>query len=99
LEEFGLPELTSEQIERICEIADETAREFIQSRIYKKGFDLDLTIEVLGTKTIEVKVELRIDLSPLLRNHDVKELTEETTAQVFLAIENYLKGLPCKSKK
>ena len=99
MEEIGIPELTSEQLERLCEIADDTARGFILSRISQKGFELEATIDVVGSKPIEVRIDLEVDLSPLIKDYDARKLVDEATAQVFIAIERYLSGLQCKPEK
>ena len=95
-----IPELTDEQIEEMCEIAEKAAREYILSKIpLKKISDFDITVETEGLKPLNVSVEVNLELSPLMRSYDAKKLTEEAVKKAFEAIDEYLKGLSCKSKR
>jgi len=99
LEEIGIPELTSEQVEKLCEIGEKTARDYISSRISTRRISaLDITIDVEGNKPITVNVDIEIVLSPLMKDYDAKGLVNEAKRKAFNAIEEYLRGLACKPK-
>ena len=99
LEEIGIPELTSKQVEELCEIGEKAARDYISSRISARRISsLDITIDVEGAKPITVNVDIEIVLSSLMKNYDVKRLVDEAKQKAFNAIEEYLRNIACKSK-
>ena len=96
----GIPKLTDEQIEEICEIAEEAARKYILSKVpLKKISDFDITVETEGLKPLNISVEINLELSPLMRDYDVNKLVEEAVKKAFEAVDNHLKGLSCRSKE
>jgi len=100
LEEIGIPKLTPEQIEELCEIAEQTARDYILSRIpLKQIFSLNITVDSEGTKPITVNVDIDLDLSPKTKGYDVKKLASEATQQAFGSIEKHLRRIACKSTR
>ena len=99
LEEIGIPELTDEQVEKICEIGEKAARDYIQSKIpARKISTLDITIDIEGAKPVTVNLEIEITLSPLMKDYDADTLVNEAKQKAFNAIEEYLRSLACKSK-
>jgi len=100
LEEIGIPELTSEHVEELCEVAEKAAREYILSKLPQHKISvLNITVETEGTKPITVNVDVEISLSPLLKNCDVEKLANEATRRAFVSVERYLRELACKSVK
>jgi hypothetical protein len=100
LEENGIPELTLEQLEELCERAEQTAREHVLSKITKnKVATLDVTIEAEGTKPLTVNVDVTVVLSPLMKDFDTEVLTKTATERAFAQIEDYLREITCKSTK
>jgi hypothetical protein len=100
LEEIRIPELTSEHVEELCEVAEKAARKHILSKIPSNRISsLDITIDTEGTKPITVNVDVGVTLSPLMENYDVRRLVNEATEEAFASIERYLRGLTCKSTK
>jgi len=100
LEEIGIPPLSSEQLEELCELAEKTARKYVFSKIpSRKITTLNVTVEVKGRRPVTVNVDVEINLSPLMRNYDVAKLAKEATEKVFISVEGYLRELACKSKK
>lgn len=98
MKEIGIPELSMEQIENICQIAEENVRNFILSKVpLRRISSFDVIIEIEGAKPIAVNVEINLELSPLMKGYDVEELVKEASRQAFLSVEKYLKGLTCKS--
>ena len=96
----GIPKLTDDQIEEICEIAEEAARKYILSKVpLKKISDFDITVETEGLKPLNISVEINLELSPLMRDYNVNKLVEEAVKKAFEAVDNHLKGLSCRSKE
>jgi len=100
LEELGIPKLTSEQVEELCQIAEEAARGYILSKVPSRRVSvLNITVDTEGTKPITVNVDVEVTLSPLMKDYNVKKLTREATKIAFASIEKYLRELACKSTK
>ncbi len=100
MEESGTPELTLEQVEELCEIAEETAREYVLSKVPPRRIStLNVTVDARETKPITVNVDVEVVLSPLMKNFDVEKLVKEATERAFASIEKYLSELTCKSTK
>ena len=96
----GIPELTLEQVAELCEGAEQAAREHVLSKISTNRIvALDVIVDAEGTKPVTVNVDVNIVLSPIMKEFDVKALTNEATKQAFFHIEEYLRELKCKSKK
>lgn len=100
MDEIGIPELTSEQLEKLCEIAEKAARQQILKEVsLQRITDLNVIVDIEGSKPVTVNVDVKIILSPLMRNYDVQRLVNEAKDRAFKAIEEYLGKLVCKSKK
>lgn len=100
LEEIGILELTSEQVEALCAIAEKAARNHVLSKVPSRRVSvLNITVDTEGFKPVTINVEVEINLSPLIKNYDVKKLANEATKQAFDAVEAYLRELACKSKR
>ena len=100
MEELGLPELTTEQIEELCSIAEEAAREHALSKVPSKRIEtLNISVEAEGTKPVTLTVDIDIALSPLMKDFDVQKLVDEAVAEAFISAKKYLRELKCHSKK
>jgi phosphoribosyl-dephospho-CoA transferase len=100
LAENGIPELTLEQVEELCERAEQAARTYVLSKVSTGRIaTLDVSVDAEGTKPVTVNVEVTVVLSPLMKDFDVEALTKEATKRAFAIIEEYLRELRCKSKK
>jgi hypothetical protein len=100
LAEIGIPELTLEQVEELCERAEQAARDYVLSKVSTRRIAvLDVSVDAEGTKPVTIDVDVTVVLSPLMKNFDVEALTQEATKQAFAIIEEYLRELKCKSKK
>lgn len=100
MEELGIPELTSEQIEKLCSIAEETARKHVLSKIPKKRIEiLNISAEAEGTKPLTLTVDMDIALSPIMKEYDAQKLIDKATKEAFTAAETYLRELKCHSQK
>ena len=90
-EELGLPELTTEQIEELCSIAEEAAREYVLSKVPSKRIEtLNISVEAEGTKPVTLTVEIDIALSPLMKDFDVQKLVDEAVKEAFASAKKYL---------
>jgi hypothetical protein len=100
LEEKGIPELALEQLEELCERAEQVARKYVLSKIPKnKVATLDVAVDTEGTKPLTVNVDVTVVLSPLMKDFDVEALTKTATERAFAQIEEYLRETTCKSTK
>ena len=100
MEEIGLPELTVEQLEELCEIGEKAARDYVLSKIPSRRIsNFDVTVTTEGNKAVNVYIDIELELSPLMKDFNVKELTNEAVQKGFAAIEEYLRGISCKFKK
>ncbi|MEM3536610.1 MAG: DUF3194 domain-containing protein [Candidatus Bathyarchaeia archaeon] len=100
MEELGIPELTSEQIEELCAVAEEAARKYVLSKVTSKRVEtLNISVEAEGSKPVNLTVDIDITLSPLMKNFDVQKLVDEAVKEAFAAAEKYLRELKCHLKK
>jgi predicted KAP-like P-loop ATPase len=92
--ELGIPELTNEQIEAVCSVAENAARKHILSKVSQKLVKkLDISVEAEGAKPVSLTVEVDLALSPETKGSDEKKLAEEAVKKAFEAIETYLRKL------
>ncbi len=95
--EIGIPKLTDDQMQRLSEIAEKTARDYILSQIPQRRIPtLDITVEIVGSKPVTISIDIDLVLSPLMKTHNSKKLVSEATEKAFEAIEQYLRELACK---
>lgn len=102
MEDIGLPELTPEQIEKLCSAAEEAARAYILSRVPPKRVEtlnISADVELEGEKPLTLTVEVELTLSPLMRDFDVKKLADEAVREAFASAEKYLRELKCRLQK
>ena len=100
MEELGLPELTTEQIEELCSIAEEAARKYTLSKVSSKRIEkLNISAEAKGTKPVKLTVEIDIALTPLMKDFDVQKLVDEAVKEAFTFAKKYLREHVCHSKK
>ena len=91
--ELGFPELSTEQIELLCQAAEDAARKSILSKVSAKDVDrLDITVEVEGTKPVNVTVEINLLLVKTM-HADAEKLVKEAIEQAHLVTENFLRKL------
>lgn len=100
MQELGLPELTTEQVEQLCTIAETAARKHVLSKVPSKRIErLDISVETEGTKPLRLTVDVEVLLSPTMKGFEVKELSEEAVRQAFASAEKYLRELACHSQR
>lgn len=100
MEDLGIPELTSEQIEALCTLAEEAARKHVLSRVSAKKVEaLNVCAEVEGTKPVRLAVDVGVELAPSVEEVKSENLVDEAVAAAFKAAERYLRELRCPSTK
>lgn len=100
MEDLDLPELTDEQIEQLCSIAEEAARKHVLSKVPSKRVEtLNVSAEVEGTKPMQLTVDVDVALSSSLKSFDVQKLSDDAVREAFASAEKYLRKLACHSQK
>jgi len=102
LEELGLPELTPEQIEELCSMVEETAREYILSKVPPKRVEtlnISADVEAENGKPLTLTVEVELVLSPIMGTFDAQRLADEAVKESFATAERYLRELKCRLQK
>lgn len=93
MDELGFPELSTEQIELLCQTAEDAARKFILSKVSIKDIDrLDIAVEVEGTKPVNVSVEINLLLVKTMHTN-ADDLVKEAIDQAHLVTETFLRKL------
>jgi hypothetical protein len=94
VEELGIPDLTTEQIEMLCATAENAARKHILSKVSSKMVEkLNISVEADGTKPVNITVEIDLQLSPKMKDFDADKLVKEAVKEAHRASENYLRKL------
>jgi GGDEF domain-containing protein len=92
--ELGFPELSTEQIELLCQTTEDAARKHIQTKVQSKNIErLDIAVEVEGTKPVNVTVEINLLLTKEAKGFDVEVLVKEAVEAAHRATENFLRKL------
>jgi hypothetical protein len=92
--DFGIPELSEEQIDAASLAAEEAARKYVFSTVKQKQVaNLDITVEAEGSKPIGFTVEVDLALETEVEGFDEKKLVAEAVKAAFAAIESYLRTL------
>jgi hypothetical protein len=92
--ELGFPELSTEQIELLCQTTEDAARKHILSKVSSKDVErLDIAVEVEGTKPVNVTVEINLLLAKETKGFDVEVLVKEAVEAAHRATENFLRKL------
>ena len=100
MEALGIPELTSEQIEELCLIAEKAAREHVLSKVPSKKIEtLDISAEAEGTRPVALRVDAAVTLSPSMKNFNAQKLVDEAVGEAFSSAEKHLRLLACHSQK
>ena len=92
--ELGIPELTTEQIELLCQTAENAARKHILAKIPNKQIErLDISVEGDGAKPVNVTVEINLVLASEVKGVDAEALVKEAVAEAHRATENFLRRI------
>jgi hypothetical protein len=83
---------TEEEVEQICDAAQEAARKHLLSKIsVKRISDLDVTIEAVGDKPLLVSIDVAIELEN--GDQNLEPLVDEATDMAFSAADAKAKEL------
>jgi len=94
VEELGLPDLTTEQIETLCSTAENAARKYVLSKMPLKMVEkLNISVEAEGAKPVNVAVEIDLALSAKMKDFDAEALVNEAVKEALAASESYLRKL------
>ena len=94
MDTLGFPELSTEQIELLCQQTEDAARKYILGKVSGKDVErLDIAVEVEGTKPVNVTVEINLLLSRDLKGADAEELVKEAIAEAHKATETFLRKI------
>ena len=100
MEVLGLPDLTREQVEKVCLVAEEAARKHVLAKVPSKKVDaLNVSAEAEGTKPLRLIIDIDVQLSSSMKGFDVQQLCDNAVKQAFAAAKEYLEGLVCHSPK
>ena len=92
--ELGIQDLTDEQIEELCDIAENAARKHVFSKINKKFIDtLNISVEAEGTEPLNVTIEVDLEPSKKTQVLDSNTIVNESIDSAFKATEEYLRRL------
>jgi hypothetical protein len=94
VEELGLPDLTNAQIEILCAKAETSERKRILSKLPLKMVDkLNISMEAIGEKPVNITVEIDLALSPKMKDFDAEALVNDAVNEALAASESYLRKL------
>lgn len=85
-------EPTADEVEQICTAAEEAARRHLLSKVpLKRVCDLDVMVEAVGDKPLNVNIEVAIELTS--GTQDLDALVREATEIAFSAAEAKVREL------
>ncbi|MCL2475616.1 DUF3194 domain-containing protein [Candidatus Bathycorpusculum sp.] len=94
LDELGFPELTAEQIELLCQTTEDGVRKYILNQVSSKNVNqLDIFVEVEGTKPVNVSVEVELVLTKQAEAIDADALVKQAVDAGHAAAENFLRKI------
>jgi len=100
METLGIPELTSEQIEELCLIAEKAARDHVLSKVPSKKIEtLDIIAEAEGARPVALKVDVAVALSSSMKRFDVQKVVDEAVGEAFSSAEKHLRELACHTQR
>jgi hypothetical protein len=94
VEESGIPELTTEQIENLCTVAEKAAKKHVLSKVPLKMVDrLNISVEADGAKQLNLTVEVDVVLSSEMKDYSLSRLAGEAAKEALRVSENYLRSI------
>jgi len=100
VEGLGIPELTDEQMEELCSVAEEAARKYVLSKLPSKEIKmLNVSAEADGAKPLTLTVDVDITLTKAMKDYNAQSLVNEAVKEAFRAAEEYLRELKCLLQK
>ena len=92
--ELGFPELTTEQIELLCQTAEAAARKYVLSKVSQKDVErLDISVEADGAKPVNLTVEVNLVLAPKTKDVDAEALVKEAVDVAHKETEIFLRKI------
>ncbi|MEM3193768.1 MAG: DUF3194 domain-containing protein [Candidatus Bathyarchaeia archaeon] len=86
--------LPYEELEKICDIAEEAARKYVMSRVPREYIsDLSISVDLEGSETLNIDIEVELSLSPFYKGASAEELANGSVKAAFDAIEEYLRKI------
>jgi len=92
--ELGLPDLTTEQIETVCQTAENAARKAVLSKVSSKLIEkLDISGEAEGLNPLNITVEVDLVLASEAKGVDAKAVVDQAINEAHKASESYLRTM------
>ncbi len=92
--ELGIPELTTEQTELLCQTAEDAARKHILKKLSGKQIErLDISVEAEGIRPVNVTVDIELILRSEAKGIDAESLVKEAATAGQSAAENFLRKI------
>ena len=90
--------LTDEQVEKLCTIAEETARKHVLSKVRSSRIErLNVSVEAEGTKPITITIDVDVVLSQQIDGFNAQRLANEAVKSAFTSAEKYMREQTCHS--
>jgi hypothetical protein len=94
VEELGIPELTTKQIELLCKAAENAAKKYVLSKVSLKLIEkLNIIVEAVGEKPITIKVEVDLELSSTEKYLNTEKIAKVAVQAALNSSESYLRKL------
>jgi hypothetical protein len=94
VEELGIPELTTKQIELLCKAAENAAKKYVLSKVSLKLIEkLNIIVEAVGEKPITIIVEVDLELSTTKKSLNTEKITKVAVQAALNSSESYLRKL------
>ena len=94
MNDLGIPELTTEQVEALCSNAENAARKYVLSKVPLKMVEkINISVEAEGPKPLNLTVDVDLALSQQGKDIDLKKLVDEAVKEALKTSEDYLRNL------
>ena len=100
MRDLSTQDLTEEQVEELCAVAEATARKHVLSKVPRVKIEkLNVSVEAEGTRPMSLEIDVDVDLSSMMEKFDVQQLVDEAVKEGFKSAERYLRELACHLRK
>jgi len=94
VEELGIPELTTKQIELLCKAAENAAKKYVLSKVSLELIEkFNIIVEAVGEKPITIKVEVDLELSTTEKSLNTENIAKGAVHAALNSSESYLRKL------
>jgi len=94
VEELGIPELTTKQIELLCKAAENAAKKYVLSKVSLELIEkFNIIVEAVGEKPITIKVEVDLELSTTEKSLNTENIAKVAVHAATNSSESYLRKL------